>query len=162
MKFVRLSFIPAVIIVLISFSSCDKSNPPEPSVEEAQLKLLSKTWTISASKGSKVEFGSGSTDRTSEYEGMTLTISGTFSEGGTYNYTVATRPSLSPWPANGTWTFDLNDPENLVIRTEDNIPMTYSVVDNKLQLVFTYSGAGYTGPRISAVEGSWIFLFSSN
>ena len=157
MKFVRLSFLPALIIGLISFASCDKSDPPEPSVEEAQLALLSKPWTVS-----EVRFGSGNTDRTAEYSGMTLTISGTFSDGGTYNYSLAGRPSLSPWPASGTWTFDLNDPENLVIRTEDNLAITYSVTEGQLQLVFTYAGAGYAGPRISAVEGTWTFLFTSN
>lgn len=155
MKFVRLSFLPALIIVLISFASCDKGNPPEPSIEEAQLKLMTKTWTVS-----EVRFGSGNTDRTQEYTGMTLTISGTFAEGGTYNYAASGRPSLSPWPANGTWTFDTNDPENLIIRTEDNLPISYSVVDNKLQLVFTYAGSGYS--RISAVEGTWTFLFTGN
>jgi hypothetical protein len=157
MRFIRIAFIPVLLIVLIGFSSCEPDPTPEPSIEEAQLKLLtSKTWTIDKAKSAKVEFGSG-TPRTDEYEGMTLTISGTFSEGGTYNYTVSNRPSLSAWPASGTWTFDANDPENLIIRTEDNIPMTYSVTESQLQLVFNYAGAGYA--RTSAVEGSWIFLF---
>lgn len=124
------------------------------SIEIEQLDKLSGVWTVS-----QVRFGSGNTDRTSEYIGMSLTFTGTFVNDGTYNYSVANRPSLSPWPASGTWKFDKNNPENLIIRTEDNMPMTYSVTTSQLQIIFTYAGSGYNA-RTQAVEGTWTFLFS--
>jgi len=132
-------------------SSCKGGKDSEPSIEEVQFKLLSsKTWTIS-----QVSFGSGNLNKTSEYSGMTLKFEGS-SSGGTY--TVTGRPTLSPWPASGNWEFDANDPENIVIRLNDTLPMTYSVTAAQLQLTFVYSGAGFAG-RAAVVEGSGIVLF---
>ena len=163
MRLLKLTYFAALSFIFLAISSCNPEKDAEPSVFEAQLKLLSantdtgKPWTVS-----QVRFGAGNTDRTSEYSGMTLTVKGKFVDlSAKYPYEVAGRPQLSPWPASGTWSFDPNEPQNLIIRTEDNIPMTYSVVDGKLQLQFTYSGSGYAG-RTSAVEGTWIFLFTSN
>lgn len=160
MKLIRYCFIPALFIGLISFSSCDKGGAPEPSVEETQHKLLSGTWTIS-----QVRFGAGNTDRTSEYTGMKLTLSGDFSSNNEYAYSRTTLAQISPLSKSGKWGFDTNDPENIVILLTDennaslNIPVTYSVTETQLQLVFTYSGAGYAG-RVSAVEGTWTFGFT--
>ena len=81
-----------LVSAVVFFSNCGGGDDPEKSEEEIQLdKLKAGTWTlISASDGS---------DRTSEYPGMTLTYSGTFSAGGTYSYssTATSWPSISPW-----------------------------------------------------------------
>src|SRR5690349_3242959 len=123
MRFLRIGFLFALITGFIGFSSCGPSNPPEPSVEEAQLKLLSKTWTVS-----EVRFGSANTNRTSEYTGMTLTISGDFNAtANEYDYSRNVLSVISPWPKSGKWSFDANDPESLIIRKNDNLPITYSV-----------------------------------
>jgi hypothetical protein len=159
MKFLRLTFLVALIGCLTFFTSCDEGGGKKLSIEETQFLALSKTWTVT-----EVRFGSGNTDRTAEYTatGMTLTISGDFVDPtSAYQYTITGRPSLSPWPASGTWTFDPNDPETLIIRAEDNLPITYSVTETELQLTFNYTGAGYPA-RVSAVEGSWTFLFTAN
>jgi hypothetical protein len=162
MKFLRLTFLIALIGGLSFMTSCNKGSDPEPSVEEAQLKLLSKTWTVS-----QVKFGPGNTDVTADYTSpnpMKLTIGGTFNSapGTTYTYSLTGRPASpkkSPWPASGTWKFDTNAPETLIIRTEDNLQISYTVTASQLQLIFTYAGPGYTG-RTSAVEGNWTFLFT--
>lgn len=156
MKFLRLTFLVAVMGCLALFTSCDEGGGKKLTIEETQLLALSKTWTVS-----EVRF-EGTSDRTAEYSGMTLTVGGTFVDPTTvYDYSLTNRPTLSPWPVSGTWTFDVNDPETLIIRTEDSLPISYSVTDDQLQLTFNYTGPGYSG-RVSAVEGSWIFLFTAN
>jgi len=169
MRILRLTFLFTLIGGSFWLSSCKSTSGAEPSIEEAQLKLLAgtgtKTWTTS-----QVRFGAGNTDRTSEYSGMKITIKGTFSSTATsYSYEVTGKPSVSPWSTSGTWAFDSNDPESVVIRLTDkggnteNLPITYSITQNQLQLNFTYSGGGYDqSGRVSAVEGTWIFLFTSN
>lgn len=145
-------------------SSCNKKNDPKPSVAEKQFKLLAGTsstpitWVVT-----KVTYESNS-DRTDEYDNpnMTLSVSGTFNDDFTtiYNYSLTNRPSggiKSPWPASGTWKFEASSPATLIRRTEDDLLITYSVTDTKLQMTFEYSGAGY---RTSAVEGTWKFEFA--
>lgn len=154
----KITFLIALIGAFLGFSSCGSDPSPAPSIEEAQLKLLTGSWVIN-----KAQFGS-STDHRTEYDGMTLTISGTFNAtpGTKYTYTLTGRPSKSPWPPSGQWEFEQNDPETLILRTEDNLLMTYSVTENNLQLSFDYTdkGDGYDG-RISAINDNWIFLFDA-
>lgn len=158
MKLLKLTFFIALIGAFLGFSSCGSNNNPDPSIEEAQLKKLVGTWVIN-----KAQFA-GSTDSRTEYAGMTLTLTGTFDSapGATYEYSLSGRPTLSPWPASGTWRFEENDPESLIIRTEDDLLITYLVTANTLQLSFDYEGkgAGYAG-RTSAINDDWIFLFDA-
>lgn len=163
MRILRLTFLFALIAGFVGLSSCKPDEKSDPSVEEAQLKLLTgnsetgKKWNVS-----KVRFGPGlATDRTAEYSGMAITFKGKYSGANTsLNYEVTGRPNLSPWPASGTWSFDENAPENLFMR-DDNVSFTYSLTANQLSLDFTYAGAGFPG-RISAVEGTWSILLTSN
>jgi hypothetical protein len=165
MKFLRLTFLIALIGGFGLLNSCKPNDTPEPSIEEVQLGLLKKvtTWKID-----KVRFGPSNTDRTSEFTGMTLTITGTFPDTTTpYQYQVAgiTNGNLTPWPQEKPlefydWKFDIADPENSIIRLNDDLPMTYSVTATQLQLIFNYDGDGFTANgRTSAVKGSWTFLF---
>ena len=159
MKFLRLTVLVAFIGGLGLFSSCKPKEVIEPSIEEAQLKLLSKTWNLNSAT-----FGPGS-DRTSDYTGMTLTLSGTFNStpGTKYNYSRSSLTVTSPWPSSGTWAFEPNDPANLIIRTEDNLLITYNVTATTLILSFDYTsmGAGYPG-RVSSINDTWEFVFTSN
>ena len=157
MKFLQLTFLVALIGGLGLLTSCKPDEKVVPSIEEVQFKLLSKEWTVS-----EVRFGPGSTDRSTEYDGMKLTISDESSASiGVYDYFVSGRPALSPWPEKGTWSFDENEPESLIMRIDDGLAVSYLVTSNQLQLSFNYTGAGFAG-RVSAVEGNWIFLFTSN
>jgi hypothetical protein len=162
MRILRLTFLFALIAGFVGLSSCKKDKDADPTIQEAQLKLLTgnsetgKTWTVS-----QVRFGPGNQDRTAEYAGMAIKLKGKYSATNTtINYEVTGRPDLSPWPASGTLSFDENEPENLLIR-EDGMDFTYSLTENQLSLNFTYSGDGYPG-RISAVEGTWAISFTSN
>jgi len=137
--------------VILIFSGCGGKGSPAESTPDKQLGLLSQTWKVSSVTLDGV-------DQTSKWTGFQLTISGT-KGATTFNYTCASRPALSPWPASGTWTFGA-DPVTQIIRTEDTLPMTYTVTSTTptLQLSFKYTGNGYS--RISNVSGNWIFNFT--
>lgn len=159
MKFLRLTFLFALVSVFAFLSSCNKGGDPEPSTEEKNLKLMSKTWVVTSAT-------LGSSDMTDLYENMELTISGTFNKdiNTLYNYSLTGRPSgtdKSPWPASGTWKFKdgvSGVSATTIVRTEDNMDINYTVTATQLQLIFSYEGAGYSG-RTSAVEGEWTFEF---
>jgi hypothetical protein len=149
------------LLLLVSaallYTNCGGDDDPEKSVEEVQLdKLKAAQWTLlSANDG---------TDRTSEYPGMTLTISGTFSPGGSYSYTsnATSWPTLSPWNEVDTWKFKAGAEGNTIIRLSDSQEMTYTLAnsDKQLTINFTYSGGGFDNGRVEVVEGNWSFVFT--
>ena len=146
-----------LVSAVVFFSNCGGGDDPEKSEEEIQLdKLKAGTWTlISASDGS---------DRTSEYPGMTLTYSGTFSAGGTYSYssTATSWPPISPWEDAGTWKFVSGSVANKFIRLSDDEEMTYTLSnsDKQLSISFNYTGPGFNNGRVESVEGDWVFTFT--
>jgi hypothetical protein len=146
-----------LVSAVVFFSNCGGGDDPEKTEEEIQLdKLKAGTWTLlSASDGS---------DRTSEYPGMTLTYSGTFSAGGTYNYssTATSWPSISPWEDEGTWKFVGGSVSNKLIRLTDDEEMTYTLSnsDKQLSISFNYAGPGFKNARVESVEGDWVFTFT--
>lgn len=141
-----------------SFWKCGPDPAPPVDPQDEQLKKLSQTWHATA-----VTFDSSPV---TGYESFTLTISGTAGQD-TFDYTTSGRPAgtPTPWPASGQWTFG-TDFATLVIRSDYNLPVTYSVSATQLQLTFNYGdcdGAGtpcvpYTG-RTSNVAGQWSFTF---
>jgi hypothetical protein len=150
------------LLLLVSaalfYTNCGGGDDPEKSEEEIQLeKLKAGQWTLlSASDG---------TDRTSEYPGMTLTMSGTFSPGGSYSYTstATTWPTLSPWKKDDTWKFKSGAEGTTIIRLSDSQEMAYSLSnsDKQLTIDFTYSGGGFdNNGRVEVVEGDWAFVFT--
>ncbi|MBA4054097.1 MAG: hypothetical protein C0490_05235 [Marivirga sp.] len=135
---------------------CDGGDNPEKSQEELQLDKLKSTWTLqSANDG---------TDRTDEYPGMTVTISGTFSEGGTYNYTsdADSWPSVSPWNDIDTWKFKAGSVTSAIVRQSDLQEMSYSLSngDKTLTISFNYQGPGFNNGRTESVTGDWDFVFT--
>lgn len=149
----KVLFIAIVSGMLISLSGCKKPEPTPPTPQEVQLGLLSKTWKI------KTVTLDG-TAKTTDYTGFTLVITGTPGSS-SFSYTTTGRPSTSPWPASGTWTFG-TDPLSDIIRdpgsTADKLDMKYSVTDTQLQLSFDFSGTGYTA-RTAVVKGDWVYTF---
>jgi hypothetical protein len=149
------------LLILVSagifYASCDGGDDNNKSEEELQLdKLKAAQWSLqSASDG---------TDRTTEYPGMTLTFSGSFSAGGTYNFTsnATSWPSLSPWKKEDTWKFKASSVGNTIVRLSDDQEMTYllSNSDKQLSISFTYSGPGFFNGRVASVEGPWTFVFT--
>lgn len=151
----RLLSLLLLVVAGIFYASCDDGNG-EKSQEEIQLDKLKATWTLqSANDG---------TDRTDEYPGMTVTISGTFSENGTYNYSsdADSWPSISPWKAIDTWKFKSGSVTNTIIRQSDLQEMTYSLSnsDKTLTISFNYQGPGFNNGRTESVDGDWDFVFT--
>jgi hypothetical protein len=152
----RLFYLLLLVSLAVFNSSCDNDDNPGKSEEELQLdKLKASTWQlVSANDG---------TDRTSEYPGMTLTYSGSFSAGGTYSYTstATSWPSASPWKQNDSWKFVAGSVNSKLIRLSDDTEMTYALTssDKLLTLTFDYAGPGFNNGRVEEVEGTWVFTF---
>jgi hypothetical protein len=149
-------FLPLAVLItaLPMLFGCPGPKNPTPTGPDQQLVKLSKTWKCTAATLDNVP--------QSGYSNFTLTISGTAGQT-TFNYTCANRAALSPWNASGTFTFG-TDFATQVTR-DDSLPITYSVTDTQspppqLQITFNYTGAGFTGPRISNVKGNWVFTFA--
>lgn len=148
------------ITSLAFFFSCGKDDP-KPNPYKDQLGKLKKTWNI-------VSAELDGDDRTADFSGFTLTISGTFDSDtpeGPYDYDVAgSRPTPSPWPGaaegnGGTWEFAAEPDGNTgMLLRNDEIGMAYEIVDGELKLTFNFTGTGYQGARTAEVEGNWEFI----
>ena len=158
MKYVaRLLSLSLLVSATIFYASCDGSGDPETSQEETQLNKIKGTWNIQS-------LDNDGTDRTDEYPGMTVTFAGTYSEGGTYNYTsdADSWPSVSPWKALDTWKFKSGSVPSIVIRQSDltEIEYTLSNSDKTLTLEFSYTGPGFANGRTESVTGGWVFVLT--
>lgn len=151
------------LLILVSatvfFTNCGGGDDPQKSEEEIQLdKLKVAQWTILSVTSSP------GGDKTSEYPGMTLTLSGSFSAGGTYNYTstATSWPSKSPWKKDDTWKFQSGAVGTTIVRLSDDEEMTYTLSnsDKQLSISFNYTGPGFFNGRTESVEGDWTFVFT--
>jgi hypothetical protein len=141
------------------YVSCDKGGGEKQSEEEVQFGKLKSSWElVTANDG---------VDRTADFPNLVLTLTGTYAQGGTYNYSfTGTRPNPSPWPASGTWKFGTNVAQELIrdpgtANTELN--MTYTVTGSSLIITFLIPD-GHTGwaggtSREKSVSGNWTFTF---
>lgn len=148
----RIFVLVALSAALLTYSGCDGTKPPEPSVEEVQLGKLSKTWKATSVKKDGV-------DLTSSYGSFKLNLTGTVGTG-SFIYTTEGRPAQSPWPSNGTWAFD-TDPTTKIIRDKgaaNPVDITYAVTETTLRLNFNFQGTGYTA-RAGNVKGQWEMVF---
>lgn len=145
----KLLFVIAVGMMILVLTDCKSGGgDPEPNEADVQLGKLTATWKCSAAtKGGVAQDG---------YNDFKLILSGTAGSD-TFNYSCTDRPSLSPWPANGTWKFGTNVATD--ITRDSDLPVSYSVTDSQLQVTFTYSGAGFAG-RTNEVNGTWVFTFT--
>jgi hypothetical protein len=150
------------LLVLVSaavfFTNCGGGDDPEKSEEEIQLeKLKAAQWTIQS-----VTVDGG--DKTQDYPGMTLTLSGSFSPGGTYNYTstATSWPVKSAWKEEDTWKFKSGAVGTTLIRLSDDEEMTYTLTnsDKQLSISFNYVGPGFENGRVGSVDGDWTFIFT--
>lgn len=156
---------------VVLMSNCG-GDDPEKSKEEIQFNKLKKEWAIlTPTNGATLSSGGAPTDRTPEFSGFKLNISGTFnanSPNGPYPFTVSgSRPTPSPWPASGTITFaglGSGDSGSLIRKDQsggNDLPMTYSINSNgQLTLEFICIDCSYAGGRIEAVNGTWTFRFN--
>lgn len=149
MKSFKFILSAALIGVLLSYSGC-KSPTHEPNPKDTQITKLSFTWKLTKNEA-KLD-GQAQPG----YDNFQLTASGSAGQT-SFGYTTTGRPSLSPWPASGTFTFGTDFATQLV--RDDGLPVTYSVSDTQLQITFNYTGAGIAG-RVNNVKGNWVYTFT--
>jgi hypothetical protein len=145
------------LLILVSatvfFYACDGGGEDGPSEKEKQIDLLVGTWTATAVTND----GDSQMD---DYTGFKITITKSSSEAMTYVTEGRPAGKLSPWNANGTFTFGSTVSTDLV--RGDNVPVKYSVSGNSLTITLeNYSGEGYLVPgRTETVEGDWVFTMT--
>jgi hypothetical protein len=146
-----------VLAGIIFISGCGPDPKPKKSDEEKQFEKLAVKWDlVSASDGD---------DRTADFVDLVLNLSGTFAEGGTFNYDfTGTRPNPSPWPKSGTWKFGDTVTSDLIRDpgTDNELAMEYTVTDTNLTITFTIPDGdpGFPGgSRVGNVTGTWTFEF---
>lgn len=145
----KLLFVIAIIMMVLALVDCkSKGEDPGPSDQDLQLEKLTAAWTCTAATRDDVNQDG--------YTNFKLNISGTAGSD-SFGYSASGRPSLSPWPASGTWKFGSNAGSELTRDTD--LPVAYSVTENQLELTFTYSGNGFNG-RVTEVNGQWKFTFT--
>jgi hypothetical protein len=143
------------------YVSCSKDDGGKKSDEEVQLGLLTQTWTMTSAT-------SDGTSRTADYPGLKLTISGTFAQGGVYDYSLTMTgapPSVMPWPQSGKWKFGTNPKTDIIrdpgVDSETSMTYTLSSDGKQLHVEFTLApGSGWNWSRQASVSGAWVFEFS--
>ena len=154
MKFAaRIVFAVAVIFSLVMSSGCKKHKDEPVPVTDTQLDLLTKgAW-----KATSVKLDGA--DKTADYSAFQLTMSGT-KPNTTFNFTTSGRPTLSPWPESGNFTFDTASPTTTLSRNDTPpVSVQYAATATQLTMKFTFSGNGYTA-RVGNVKGVWDFTFT--
>lgn len=167
MRVAKLLLLLIAVGSILTFSGCGDDSGTTESTADQQFTKLAKTWKLTgATLDGDSQFSP--TNPNGVYNNsFTVTFNGTKGTASTYTYSVAGRPSLSPWKASGTWAFG-TDPVTQITRdpdiAADKLEMTYSVSDpaTTLQIQFNFQNpnGGYQG-RLSQTKGNWIFTFSS-
>ena len=158
MKFAgKIAFAAGIVCFLMMYSGCKKhKDEPEP-VTDVQLKLLTNTFAPLGQvwKATSVTLG---TVPNSDYPNFQLTLTGTKGQS-QFGFMTSGRPALSPWPANGNFTFDATNPTTTLTRNDiPSVIVKYTATATQLVMSFNFSGAGYPA-RIGNVKGDWVFTF---
>lgn len=157
----RIVSLAVIACVLMVFSNCGSDGAATPP-EKIQLEKLSKTWTLTNAT-------LGGAPRFADFTGFNLTISGSFNKTtpeGPYNYSVTgSRPTPSPWAANGTWSFsNIGSGDTGSLLRNDGVPMVYAISSGGQltisDLICDKIICNYPGARAGQVEGNWVFTFN--
>lgn len=166
----RISSLLAITVLGLILSNCkdDGNSTPKAKIE---LKKLSKTWTLISAKLGGGDELVGEPTAEGGFNGVTLTISGTYSSAAdaTYNYEVdGTLPDPSPWPlpgaTDGEWAF-VSAENGLIMRDPnseaDKLSMNYTIINDQLTIQFYIqsNSTGWPGSKTSGVSGQWEFIF---
>jgi hypothetical protein len=153
-RFLSLTVLAAAALL---YSGCKDDGGETKSEEETELEALSKTWTLTAAT-------LDGDSRLSDFTNVKLSLSGTFSPGGIYEYSfTGTMPQPSPIPKSGKWKF--GSVGSQIIREpgagNENFPMHYTLSGNTLTLTFDCEECEYAGGRVSTVNGQWELTFTN-
>jgi hypothetical protein len=132
------------------FMGCGGDDKKGKSEQDTQLELLNGTWNAN----SVTLDGSAPS---ANHDNFVLTINASAGNT-TMTYSDTGRPSVSPWPGTGTFTFGTNVKSDLV--RDDAVDISYTVDGNSLVMTFTFNKDPYAGGRISSVTGQWRFEFT--
>ena len=155
----RLFSLAVLVSSAIFYSGCGSSGGDGDTEEKIQLEKLKSTWTIQS-------VNNDGTDRSDEYPNMTLTITGTYSEGGTYDYTSDADewPNVSPWKATDKFKFAPGAVTSVIVRQADLQEMNYSLSNGDKTLVINFdyptTGTGFNNGRTASTAGEWTFTFT--
>jgi hypothetical protein len=143
------------------FANCGGDDGDDTPVEKTQLGKLVGTWEI---ESATLEGGTPDEDKTADYAGFTLTLSGTYDDDTDdtypYDYSTTNRPDLSPWEASGTWGFV--NPKTQIVR-DDGLGIIYTLSsDGKLTLEYNFDGPGFPSAKASEVSGDWTLILTKN
>jgi len=155
----RIVSLTIVASALVFLSNCGDDDPKKTD-QQIQLEKLSKTWNI-------VSASLDGTNRTADFTNFKLTIGGTYNStnpNGPYSYSVTgSRPTPSPWDANGTWSFvNTGTTDTGSLLRNDGVPMIYTISSSG-QLTISdliCSSCNYAGARTEQVNGTWTFVFN--
>ena len=141
-----------IVCFLMTYAGCKKKKDEPVPIADQQLDLLtSAPW-----KATGVTLGG--VDKMVDYANFTLTMTGTKGNP-QFAFSTAGRPSLSPWPANGNFTFDSASPATKLSRNDTPaVAVDYTATASTLTMSFQFNGNGYTA-RVGSVKGDWVFTF---
>ena len=153
MKFAgKIALALGIVCFLMTYSGCKKKKEEPVPIADQQLDLLTKApWKATGVTLDNV-------NKMSDYANFTLTMTGTKGNP-QFSFSTAGRPSLSPWPANGNFTFDTASPASKLSRNDTPpVAVNYTATASTLTMSFNFTGAGYTA-RVGSVKGDWTFTF---
>ncbi len=149
------------LLILVSaglfFANCGGGDPSDTSEEETELNKFKGVWNMT---GVTLDGVSKITD----YDGVEVTFTGTFSAGGKYNYTSTADgwPDVTAWKEDSEWKFKTVG--TAITRLDDNpdVDIAYDFLsDGSLQLTIdNYDGESYTNGRVNSVAGDWVFTLT--
>lgn len=146
----KIMSISGILIMLMTYTGCKDKDDPVP-LNKIQLEKLTSSWKVSSVTLNGV-------DNTSYYEDFGIAIAGTNPT--SFSYTTSKRPHYSPWLPGGKFVFG-SDVATTIVRdkgTTDEVSVTYTVTDTRLELRFSFSGDPYNA-RTASVNGQWVFVF---
>jgi hypothetical protein len=151
MKTLLLRYSLIFVALFMVLSSCDPDDAPTPS--EKKIGELSKTWIVDQNSLVMLD----DKDITTDLVGFEITIDDNL------NYTTnGSEMDLQPlpWPSSGL--FELEDNLTELIRDDGLLIDISGSTDEELHLQFLFAEEfdDSSGGRISAVEGSWVFIMS--
>ena len=162
---IALRLLSLMILVLVTsfYMGCKDKDEDKKTVEQTQLEKLKGVWVIQTATVD-------GNDRSSAFTmapALTLDLSGTYAEGGTYQYSLTgSRQDPSPWPDEGKWKFGTNKSTEIIRdpNTDIETSMTYSVSDTDLIISFSLGDGAAGWPigngRANSVTGEWTFTFT--
>lgn len=148
----RILSLVILVVATVYFTACDDKSGNEKSEKEIQIDKLAGTW-----EASSVTYEG---DPNADHANFSITITKVSAEAMTWTVTGRPAGKISPWNANGTFTF--GSPVSSTLVRDDGTNVKYNVDGTNLVLTLeNYQGTTYEVPgRTSSVAGTWVFTMT--